>query len=100
MNFNRFDDGDESILRIEGELDAVTSPELRPTIEKIVGDRPSRVTVDLSGLRLIDSSGVGVLVALYKRMRAAGGDMRIVGVSDQPRAIFRLLRLDAVFAPA
>ena len=100
MNFTRFDDENESILRIEGELDAVTSPELRSTIDKIVGDRPNRVTVDLSGLRLIDSSGVGVLVSLYKRMKAAGGDMRIVGVSDQPRAIFRLLRLDAVFAPA
>jgi anti-sigma B factor antagonist len=100
MNYSRLDDGDEAILRIEGELDAVTAPELRPALEKIVGDRPKRVTVDLSALRLIDSSGVGVLVALYKRVRALGGDVRIVGMTDQPRAIFRLLRLDAVFAPA
>lgn len=98
MNFSRFDDGDESILRIEGELDAVTAPELKPTIERLICDRRRRVTVDLSALRLIDSSGVGVLVSLYKRIRAAGGDLRIVGVTDQPRAIFRLLRLDAVFA--
>jgi anti-sigma B factor antagonist len=100
MNFARFDDGDEAVLRIEGELDAVTAPELRPTIDKMVGDHPQRVTVDLSALRLIDSSGVGVLVSLYKRVRALGGDVRIVGVTDQPRAIFRLLRLDAVFVPA
>lgn len=98
MNFSRFDDGDEAILRIEGELDAVTAPELRTTIERIVGERPKKVTVDLSALRLIDSSGVGVLVSLYKRIRAGGGDVSIVGVTDQPRAIFRLLRLDAVFA--
>jgi anti-sigma B factor antagonist len=99
MNFTRFDDGDEAVLRIEGELDAVTAPEIRPAIEKLVGDRRTRVTVDLSALRLIDSSGVGVLVSLYKRVRALGGDVRIIGVTDQPRAIFRLLRLDAVFAP-
>ena len=100
MNFARFDDGDEAILHIEGELDAVTAPELSPTIDKMVGDHPQRVIVDLSALRLIDSSGVGVLVSLYKRVRALGGDVRIVGVTDQPRAIFRLLRLDAVFVPA
>jgi anti-sigma B factor antagonist len=100
MNYERFDEGDEAVLRIEGELDAVTAPEIRPAIEKLIGDRVTRVTVDLSALRLIDSSGVGVLVSLYKRIRAIGGDVRIIGVSDQPRAIFRLLRLDAVFAPA
>jgi anti-sigma B factor antagonist len=100
MNFSRLDGTDESMLRIEGELDALTAPELRPVIDKLVADRPARVIVDLSSLRLIDSSGVGVLVSLYKRIRAGGGDVRIVGVTDQPRAIFRLLRLDAVFAPA
>lgn len=100
MNYERFDEGDEAVLRIEGELDAVTAPEIRPAIEKLIGDRVTRVTVDLSALRLIDSSGVGVLVSLYKRIRALGGDVRIIGISDQPRAIFRLLRLDAVFAPA
>jgi anti-sigma B factor antagonist len=100
MNYSRLDDGDEAILRIEGELDALTAPELRPALEKLVGDHPKRVIVDLSALRLIDSSGVGVLVSLYKRVRALGGDVRIIGVTDQPRAIFRLLRLDAVFAAA
>jgi anti-sigma B factor antagonist len=55
------------------------------------------VTIDLSGLRLIDSSGVGVLVWLYKHVRASGGEVRFVGVQDQPLVIFKLLRLDVVF---
>ena len=55
------------------------------------------MTVDLSGLDLIDSSGVAGLVALYKRVRANGGHVTVTGARDQPLAIFKLLRMDKVF---
>ena len=85
-----------SVLRIEGELDALSVVELRPIIEKISKDRPSKVLVDLARLRLIDSSGVGAIVALFKTVRAYEGALAVVGVRDQPLAILRLLRLDRV----
>jgi anti-sigma B factor antagonist len=69
---------------------------LRPTIDKLVAMRPQRVEVEAAGLRLIDSSGAAVLVALYKGVRAAGGKVVVVGMRDQPLAIFRMLRLDRV----
>lgn len=96
--YARTDDGDTTTLSIEGTLDAVTAPELRTVVDAIVTDQRKDVTVDLGQLRLIDSSGVGVIVSLYKRTKAHGGDVKIVGLKDQPRAIFRLLRLDRVFA--
>jgi anti-sigma B factor antagonist len=96
-NFSRTDDGDETTLRIWAVLDAVTAPEIRPTIDAIVAEQRKSITVDLSSLRLIDSSGVGVVVSLYKRCKEYGGTVRITGVKDQPLTIFRLLRLDRVF---
>ena len=83
-------------LAIEGELDAVSVSELRPDLEKLVKSKPTSVEVDLSSLRMLDSSGVGALVSLYKRIRAQGGEVVMVGLRDQPLAIFRLLRLDRV----
>jgi anti-sigma B factor antagonist len=97
MNFQRKDDGEETTLEIEGTLDAVTAPDLRAMVDQLVNERRKSVTLELSSLRLIDSSGVGVIVALFKRIRAHGGQVKIVGLRDQPRAIFRLLRLDRVF---
>jgi anti-sigma B factor antagonist len=87
----------ETTLEIEGTLDAVTAPELRNVVDELVTDNHKAVTLELSALRLIDSSGVGVIVSLFKRIRANGGQVKIVGLRDQPRAIFRLLRLDRVF---
>jgi anti-sigma B factor antagonist len=97
MTFSRTQDGDVQVLRIEGSLDAMSTPELRPAIEELVAERAASVRVDLSNLRLIDSSGVGAIVSLYKRMRAQGCDVKVHGLRDQPLAIFRLLRLDRVF---
>ena len=81
-------------LSIEGQLDAVSVSDLRLELDKLVAARPKSVEVDLSQLRLIDSSGVGALVSLYKRVRAQGGNVVIKGVRDQPLAIFQLLQLD------
>jgi anti-sigma B factor antagonist len=97
MNFTREDDGDVTVLRISGSLDALSTPELRPTIDALVAEKRPTITVDLSDLRLIDSSGVGAIVSLYKRMRALGAKVEVVGLKDQPLAIFRLLRLDRIF---
>jgi anti-sigma B factor antagonist len=99
MEFNLNTQDSASILSIGGELDAVSVADLRPVIARIGEDRPSRVIVDLSHLRLIDSSGVGAIVALFKVVRAYGGSLAVVGVHDQPLAILRLLRLDRVLMP-
>ncbi len=97
MNYSRTDTGARSVLRVQGQLDAVSAPELRPALDRLVSDGCPEVVVDLSELRLIDSSGVGALVGLYKRVRAAGGKVQFVGVTSQPLVIFKLLRLDMVF---
>jgi anti-sigma B factor antagonist len=97
MKHSRTDNGNETVLKIEGTLDAVTAPELRSVVDDLVTESRKEVLLDLEALRLIDSSGVGVIVSLFKRVRANGGQVRITGLRDQPRAIFRLLRLDRVF---
>ncbi|HJZ86457.1 MAG TPA: STAS domain-containing protein [Polyangia bacterium] len=97
MTFSRKDNGEETVLAIEGALDAVTAPDLRPTLDALVAEKRRKIVVDLSALRLIDSSGVGAIVALFKRIKAQGGLVQVAGLRDQPLAIFRLLRLDRVF---
>jgi anti-sigma B factor antagonist len=97
MSYTRTDNGSETTVQFEGTLDAVTAPEFRTLVDELVAENRQNITLELSSLRLIDSSGVGVIVSLFKRVRANGGQVRIVGLRDQPRAIFRLLRLDRVF---
>lgn len=87
----------ETRLAVRGSLDINSAPALAEEIDTIVAGRPPKVIVDLSGLDLIDSSGVAALVKLYKGVRGAGGTVSITGARDQPLAIFKLLRMDKVF---
>jgi len=97
MNYSRIDEENATLLQIRGELDALSAGELRPLLDRVVEDGRRDVTVDLSELRLIDSSGIGALVSLYKRVRGVGGTVKFTGVTAQPLVIFKLLRLDVVF---
>jgi anti-sigma B factor antagonist len=84
-------------LCIEGALDALSVDEVQPTIDEVVAQRPKRVIVDLGRVTLLDSFGVGAIVSLFKRLKAQGGQMRVVRAHDQPLAVLKLLKLDAVF---
>lgn len=91
------DDAKELVLKLGGQLDALSASELLPTIDKIISEERALIIVELSELELIDSSGVAAIVALYKRSRAVGSKLRVIGARDQPLAIFKLLRMDKVF---
>jgi anti-sigma B factor antagonist len=69
---------------------------MRSSIDAIVAGK-RRVVVDLERVSLMDSSGVGVLVSLWRRIRAQGGSVVVVHAHDQPLAVLKLLKLDAVF---
>ena len=89
------DDG--ARVTIRRMLDINSAPMLAERVDELLADKPRLVVVDLAGLDLIDSSGVAVLVKLYKGVRNIGGKLTIVGARDQPLAIFKLLRMDKVF---
>jgi anti-sigma B factor antagonist len=96
LTFGRIDKGDETVLSIEGTFDAQSAPQVRGALDALVAEQRLEVAVDLSSLTSIDSSGIGAVVSLYKRVRAQGGRVYVKGLRGQPLAIFRLLRLDRV----
>jgi anti-sigma B factor antagonist len=96
MIFTTNIEGGTVTLNITGELDAVSVPDLRPVLDDLISKGHKKIVVDLSGLRLIDSSGVGAIVYLFRKLRAVGGTVSVRGAADQPLAILRLLKLDQI----
>jgi anti-anti-sigma factor len=94
MIYTRGNEGDAVVLNVAGELDAVSVPELRPELDQIISEGWKTIVIDLAHLRLIDSSGVGALVYLFRRGRENGGKVVVRGAKEQPLAILRLLKLD------
>ena len=85
-------------LAIEGQLDATTIWALQRELSTLLRRHPNRVEVDVSGLSLIDTSGVGLLLSFFKKLSAQGGLLMVSGLRDQPLALFALLKLERLFA--
>ena len=85
------------VVSVSGEVDVYTSPQLKIALVAAVEDECGVVVVDLDKVGFIDSSGLGVLVGALRRVREAGGDLRIVCGRDNVVKIFRITGLDRVF---
>jgi anti-sigma B factor antagonist len=85
-------------LSITGVLDADTASQLEPMLDALFSPPYRQVEVDLSGLRMIDSIGVGMLITVYKRLQARGVTFSLRGLRDQPLALFKLLGLHRLTA--
>jgi anti-sigma B factor antagonist len=94
FQFERSEREGVTVLTLAGGLDAATATGLKKEVVTLTDSGKTRVAVDLAKLTLIDSTGVGVLISLFKRARAAGGAVHFAGLTGQPKEIFRLLRLD------
>jgi anti-sigma B factor antagonist len=53
---------------------------------------------DLSGVTVIDSTGIGRFISSYNKIMAVGGDMRMAGASGHVMQSFRVSLLDKVFS--
>jgi len=66
------------VLTVRGEVDVTTTPRVRAQLISLLSDGKPRLIVDLEGVRFMDSSGLGALVAGLKLARSRAGELRIV----------------------
>ncbi|MCZ8187666.1 STAS domain-containing protein [Rhabdaerophilum sp. SD176] len=85
-------------LRIQDDLDAGTMTTVRVLFEELAAAEED-IALDVSNVSFIDSSGVGGLVFLYKRLNARGRRLEIAGLSGQPRQLLDHLKLTPILAP-
>jgi anti-anti-sigma factor len=77
---------------VAGRLDAVEAPKAQAFLDKVQG----LVTIDCSGLEYISSAGLGVLLKTHKRLLASSGRLRLAGVRNHIRDIFRYSGFDQI----
>ena len=89
-------DGGIFVAKPLGEhLDFETVGIFRREIES-VGGSGNKVVLDMSELQFVDSSGLGALLSLLRRLSSEGGDLRLAGVTPSVAALLQLVRLDQI----
>jgi anti-sigma B factor antagonist len=78
------------------ELDASNAAEFKRDVAPLL-EATTKLVLDLSRLRFVDSSGLGAFISCLRRLNARGGDVKLCGVSKQVRAVFELVRMHRIF---
>ncbi|HEX7336673.1 MAG TPA: STAS domain-containing protein [Gemmatimonadales bacterium] len=87
-----------TVVQVDGQLIVGNRHELKDLIGAALDRGERRLLIDFSRTGYIDSSGLGALVSISKRVREAGGELRLSGLNDDLRSLFELTKLDTLFA--
>ncbi|HCM26735.1 MAG: hypothetical protein A2Z99_10245 [Treponema sp. GWB1_62_6] len=91
--FEGFDaDGFERVF-IEGDFDLYSSPSFAASLRRRMEQGSIRFRMDCSGVRYLDSSGVGVIIFILQEMRKRGGETRFRGLSGTARKVLSLTNI-------
>jgi len=66
------------------------------SVEELTKKSRNRIVLDMSALTYLDSSAIGVLMGCNGVVRNSGGQMRLAGLTDRVRGIFKVVGIDSV----
>ena len=97
LQVTHFDyDGGLCRVAVEGEVDLATAPVLKGALLARVAAGTTRIVLDLSGVVHMDSTGLGVLVGVSRRL-PEDGVIAVAGAAPAVRSVFELTGLDRTF---
>jgi anti-sigma B factor antagonist len=81
---------------LDARMDARSSVDLKGAVSTILRKGRTKIVLDLSRVKFVDSSGLGAVVGALKLV-GTNGDFVIAGINESVATLFRLTRMDKVF---
>jgi anti-sigma B factor antagonist len=85
--------GGSHTVEFIGDIDLFLASRMRSTLAGIAA-QSAELAVDVSGVRFIDASGLGLLAMMYHRVNVTGGQMTLLGLSPRLRRLLRITKLE------
>ncbi len=90
-------DQDVFVLLADGGINRDNAKVFTKEIESMVANGFNKLIIDCSKLDYISSSGLGTLLVLHKKMKAAGGDVKLCSLKGLVAQALQLIRIDHLF---
>lgn len=98
MNFQHEIKNNKLVLRLSGDL---IGEDNGASVIEVVADaiqkKAMTCIVDISGLRYINSSGIGVLIIILTKFRNKGGEVYLMKPSESVQKLLVITKLNAIF---
>ena len=94
MSLNTVMIGEILVVNLTGDFDALAVNEYRPAFEELVETKDCDIAIDLTDVEFMDSSGIGALVFMFKRLTAKQRKLSLITGSGQPMQMIEYLRIN------
>lgn len=82
------------IITIPEDFSGLNVEKYREEFDNIASKEYETVSLDFEKTEFIDSSGIGAMIFLFKRIEQKGTEMKILDVNGQPKKLMMLLRVN------
>ncbi len=89
---------DAVVVVVAGEVTLREAPEFHGALIELCEQSPAMLIINLGDVRFIDSSGVGTLADIFRRLKKSGGKLALVGLNKMVRSVFEITRLDQLMS--
>jgi len=98
MNFKVEERYNAVVIELKGNvMGGPDGASMLDTLRELKDAGKNNVVVDLSKVKFMNSSGLGMLISAMTTMRNAGGDLRLANVADRIRSLLMITKLITVF---
>jgi anti-sigma B factor antagonist len=98
MNYNVEERYNSVVISLKGNvMGGPDGAKLHDTLHELKEQGKTNVVVDLSKVKFMNSSGLGMLISAMTTMRNSGGDLRLANVADRIQSLLVITKLITVF---
>jgi anti-anti-sigma factor len=89
----------KAVVQPAGEgIVAASIHELRSKMRGVVESGVRELVVDLTGVQMVDSSGIGLLISAHNSLRKVGGSLAVIHASAEILELFQTMRMHQHFS--
>ncbi len=92
--------GDQAVVRVAGEIDLATAPQLEAHVSSLIDAGARRLTIDLADTTFVDSNGIGVFLEAHKRLGSCDGALTLRSPRRNIRKMLQITGLDQLVTVA
>ncbi len=90
-------ENEQGVLCPQGDVVASAVPQLRTELRDLVGTGVRRLVVDMTNVQMVDSAGLGLLIAAHNSLKKVGGEMTVIQASSDILELLTTLRMNQHF---
>ncbi len=90
--------GDKITVKPGKDVVASMANEFRAELNTQIQEAPNELVIDLAGVEMVDSVGIGIIIATHNSLDQKGGKLKVINIAEDIYGLFSTMRLDRHFS--